>query len=140
MNCEYWDEMWNMLSNENGDLKCVCEWKGWLLGIVGLCDRESWAGWIATRIWGMARLSRADSLVGGHLYWEMWNDMRKEMKWYEKRNEMWENVRLSHPILIWNDCCDWNWLMTCVNDWVVNYFDWEILWLVLNSDWSWWYS
>ena len=81
--CElwYWNELWDCdemrmwilrwnvkcVEKWNGDLKCVCEWKGWLLGIVGLCDRESWAGRIATRMWEMARLSQADSLVGGHL-------------------------------------------------------------------------
>ena len=95
---ENWDSgKWNELHccNENCALICDCEWNGWLLGIVGLCDRESWAGRIATRMWGMARLSRADSLVGGHLI-EKW-----EMIWEKKWNEMWGNVRLSHPNLFW---------------------------------------
>ena len=125
---EKWELLWLWMEKDDS----------WGKGYV--CDRESWAGRIATRKCEMVRLSRVNSLIGGHLYWEMWNDMRKEMKWYDKRNEMWGNVRLSHPILIWNDCCDWNWLMACINDWIVNYFDWEIVWLVLNSDWSCWYS
>ena len=80
-----------------------------------MCDRESWTGRIATRMCEMARLSRVDSLVGGHLI----------VKWYEKWNEkkheeMWGQVRLSHPFpicweLIWIEC-DWNWIVLI--DWL----------------------
>ena len=128
--CEYWDEMWNVLRNENGDLKCVYEWKGWLLGIVGLCDRESWAGRIATHVCEMVRLSRADSLVGGHLIekCEMRTDMRKEMKWI-KCEEMWGWV-----IRIWIDefVVILIWLMVCKIDLVVNCLDCKSFWLILE--------
>ena len=139
--CGYWDEMWNVLRNENGDLKCVCEWKGWLLGIVGLCDRESWVGRIATRKCEMARLSRADSLVGGHLYWEMkWYENRKEMLWEKKWNVRKCEVESSKFELMnllwfwfgwWFVRLIWLWIA-----WIVNHFDWfwigiQIRWFVL---------
>ena len=130
---ENWDSgKWNELHccNENCALICDCEWNGWLLGILGLCDRESWAGRIATRMWGMARLSRADSLVGGHLIekYEMRNDMRKEMKWI-KCEEMWGWV-----IRIWIDefVVILIWLMFCKINLVVNCLDCKSFWLILD--------
>ena len=101
--------------NKNCALICDCEWNGWLLGILGLCDRESWAGRIATRMWGMVRLSRTDSLVGGHLI-EKW-----EMIWEKKRNEMWGKVRLSHPNLFW-----WNWCVLKLIDGLCDWLDYEL--------------
>ena len=94
----------------------------------------------------MARLSRADSLVGGHLI----------VKWYEKWNEkkweeMWGNVRLSHPFLIWNDLIlvddlvENCWLRIVLVEaclgWTLNVLNEEIdVWLVENYlGWSWLY-
>ena len=60
----------------------------------GMCDvwkRESWAGRIATRVCEMARLSRADSLVGGHL------DINENVKEKERNCEnceVWVILRL----------------------------------------------
>ena len=53
------------------------------MGMWYVYDRENWAGRIATHICEMVRLSRTDSLVGGHLI----------VKWYERNGkkceEMW---------------------------------------------------
>ena len=142
---ENWDSgKWNELHccNENCALICDCEWNGWLLGILGLCDRESWAGRIATHMWGMARLSRADSLIGGHLYWEMkWYEKRKEKKWEKKRNDMRKEMKCEEMwgwvIRSWYEMIDvieidW-WLVTMIELWITligKYYDW--IWTVIG--------
>ena len=87
-----------------------------------VCERESWAGRIATRVCEMARLSRADSLVGGHLNVKLCEEMK-------------ENVRLSHPFLIWWELI-WieNWFKVWDVELVENCFCW-----VLNmiDGWNW---
>ena len=110
MNCdEKYGEMWWELKYvvvENGERMTHEN--------VWMCDRESWAGRIATRLCEMARLSRADSLVGGHLI----------VKWYEKWNEKKCEVESSIPNLMWFDI-GW-WLEKMI--WL-RIIDWEFLWL-----------
>ena len=50
------------------------------------------------------------------------------MNW--ERNDVWGNVRMSHPIWLWNDCGNWMWVITCENDWFVNYMiENEYVWI-----------
>ena len=117
INCvEKWELLWLWMEKDDS----------WGKGYV--CDRESWAGRIATRKYEMTRLSRMDSLVGGHLYWEMWNDMRKEMKC----EEMWGWViRYWYEIIIVIeiDC----WLVSMIELWITlieKYYDW--IWTMIG--------
>ena len=114
-----WDVLWIVMRN----VKCYdWEWER--------MTRENvisvWSGKLSRAdsypLCEMARLSRVDSLVGGHLIVK-WSE-----KWNEKKcEEKWGNVRLSHPIhvcweLIWIEY-DWDWIVLidcCDDDWLIN--------------------
>ena len=104
-NCDWdyiWDCDWNCDCECDWACDCDCEWGRMTQGMCVVWERESWAGRIATRVWEMARLSRTDSLVGGHLNI---NENLNEKE--NKCEEMWGWViRIK---LMWI-VVDWAWL------------------------------
>ena len=114
-NCDgkrLWDLWWEMW------MVVIVNGKGWLVGIVVLCDRESWAGRIVSSV--------ATYIVK----WEM----------------KWEKVKICEEMWGWviqccceNDCGKLNMIDSLLNDWFVNYFDWVKACLTLKGKWSWLY-
>ena len=91
-----------------------------------VCDRESWAGWIATRTCEITRLSRADSLVGGHLIVnceivKLWDEVKVNVRKYK--------IESSILILMKIDVV-WRWVWIEMLIWLSNYFGWT--WNVMD--------